>query len=37
MLKKEFGNGKKGVGNEKLKDGKLEVCLQLAIVINNWL
>ena len=27
MLKKEFGNGKKGVGNEKLKDGKSEVCL----------
>lgn len=27
MLKKEFGDGKKGVGNEKLKDGKSEVCL----------
>lgn len=27
MLKKEFGNGKWDVGNEKLKDGKLEVCL----------
>ena len=27
MLKKEFGNGKWDVWNEKLKDGKSEVCL----------